>query len=466
MKNIKLISSAVAIALFCGSALAQDCAQTFGQTAEAFPAELASCTAGTALPNDPEAATDTAFVNLLFAPGGSPPTGIHSHVLNNFPASLTFRGATNAALFSMDFDSTATTLFAAVASTNAATPNNRTIGTINQSTGAYTVVAPLTGFVDPVSVESALDLVIHPLTDETFLLTNAGTPPNITTRLYRVNRTTGALTLVGAATGQQSFMIDAAMNCDGQLFGHQFTSPSTPSRLVSINPATGAVTPIGPTGFPANFAQGMDFDADTGTLYMYHFFGTSASNTILRYGTVNLSTGALTPIFSTAVGSGLELEGSVRSTCANADLSITKTAQVPANLGLNQNFTYTLTVQNNGPGNAANVVVTDPIQTGQTYVSNNCGATFASGVVTWNIAALSNGASQTCVLTVQATQPGALRNTATVTAAGSDPVPGNNSVTITIGGVVLPVPTLNYWGLGLLLVGLMAGAGFLMTRRA
>jgi len=157
--------------------------------------------------------------------------------------------------------------------------------------------------------------VIDPATDNSFLITNEGTPGAVTVRTYRVNRNTGALTLVGAASGQQSFLIDAAIDCSGQMFGHQFTSTTTPSNLVSINPTSGAISVIGSTGFAANFAQGMDFDADTGTLYMWHYFSTGG-NSILRYGTVNLTTGALTPIFSTAVGQGIELEGAIRSTCS------------------------------------------------------------------------------------------------------------------------------------------------------
>ena len=318
MKSLRLIAVGIATALASTTAIAQvDCNRTFEATDQAMPAEYAACGRSSAsFPNQPFAPTDTAFVNNLFAAGATPPpTGIHSHVLNNFPASLTFRGATNASLFSMDFSPDGSTLWGAIVS-NAATPpaNNRTFGQINQTTGAYTSSGTLTGFVDQ-AAENASDLAINPATGQAFLFTNAGTAGAITVRTYTVNLTTGALTLVGAATAQPSFLIDAAINCQGEIFGHQLAGTTTPSNLVRINSATGAITAVGSTGFAANFAQGMDFDADTGTLYMWHFGGTAAANAILQYGTVNTTTGALTPIFSTAAGSGIELEGAVRSSC-------------------------------------------------------------------------------------------------------------------------------------------------------
>jgi hypothetical protein len=97
MKHVKVLSVAVAATMCGANAWAQvNCAQTFGPTADAFPAELAQCLPALSLPVDPDAPTDTAFVNNLFAPGTppNPPIGIHSHVLNAFPGSLTFRGPT------------------------------------------------------------------------------------------------------------------------------------------------------------------------------------------------------------------------------------------------------------------------------------------------------------------------------------------------------------------------------------
>lgn len=142
MNSMKVLAAALLLA-GSGPALAQlTCDTPLGVSMDAVPESLRHCASGATLPPPLRAPTDTAFVNVLFAPAGVT-AGINTHILNNFPASLTPRGATNASLFSLDLSADGNTLFGAVVS-NAATPpaNNRTLGTINQATGAYTVVAP------------------------------------------------------------------------------------------------------------------------------------------------------------------------------------------------------------------------------------------------------------------------------------------------------------------------------------
>lgn len=365
MKTINLLVAGISLALSSSAALAQvNCAQTFGPTDQALPAEFAVCAPAQApFVSAPLAPTDTAFVNNLGPPVGGPPVGIHSHILNNFPASLTFRGTTNPALFSMDFNPDGSILWGAVVSTDEPpTANNRTFGQINQTTGAYTSSGVLTGFINQ-AAERASDLTINPANGDAFLITNEGNPPNVIVRLYRVNLGTGALILAGSVAAQPSFMIDGAINCQGDLFGHQFAGVATPSNFVRISTTTGAVTNIGSTGFAANFAQGMDFDAESGTLYMYHFEGTAVANVILRYGTVNLATGVLTPIVTTAAGAGITLEGAVRSACPAGATPPTFTYTPPAGstvtstggdlVGSTSNFTITPAIGTAGVGTGA-----------------------------------------------------------------------------------------------------------------
>src|SRR5437868_5063143 len=62
----------------------------------------------------------------------------------------------------------------------------------------------------------------------------------------------------------------------------------------------------------------------------------------------------------------------------SADLSITKTdsaAPVPPGT----NLTYTLTVDNAGPSDAANVVVSDPVPSGTSFVSATGGGAESGG---------------------------------------------------------------------------------------
>ena len=117
-----------------------------------------------------------------------------------------------------------------------------------------------------------------------------------------------------------------------------------------------------------------------------------------------------------------------------ADLAITKTAST-SNPCAGQQVTYTITVTNNGPLAAQNVVVTDQLPAGLTLSS----VTPTQGSWTaplWNIGALANG--QTATLTVVTTvNPNVALNTqivnnASVTTTTLDMVTTNNSAASTI----------------------------------
>ena len=86
-----------------------------------------------------------------------------------------------------------------------------------------------------------------------------------------------------------------------------------------------------------------------------------------------------------------------------ANLAITKSDSAdPVVSG--SNFSYTLTVTNNGPSSAQTVSVSDTLPAGVTYVSDDCGLTGTPGptVVSWAIGSLANSASTTCNIAVTA----------------------------------------------------------------
>ncbi len=154
---------------------------------------------------------------------------------------------------------------------------------------------------------------------------------------------------------------------------------------------------------------------------------------------------------------------------ASADLSLTKTLTTPPPISVGDNVVFALTVTNNGPSNATGIVVTDTLPAGLTYVSNDCGASFAAPTLTWNVGALAASASATCNLTVTVTQPGTINNTATASGNESDPTPANNagtgSVTGAPPGFDPAIPTLSPVGLLLMAAVLAALALVLMRRR-
>ncbi len=117
-----------------------------------------------------------------------------------------------------------------------------------------------------------------------------------------------------------------------------------------------------------------------------------------------------------------------------ADLSLTKTDSPDPVVSGNQ-LTYQLTISNAGPNTATSVVVTDPLPAGTTFVSctasqGSCnGPTVGTnGTVTASLGNISApGIAQVViVVTVTGTAPSPLVNSAVVSAASTDPAPGNN----------------------------------------
>jgi uncharacterized repeat protein (TIGR01451 family) len=120
-------------------------------------------------------------------------------------------------------------------------------------------------------------------------------------------------------------------------------------------------------------------------------------------------------------------QSEVRSDALAADLNIVKSA--PPSVSVGQGIGYSITVTNNGPVAATNVVVTDAIPAGTNFASatasqGTCGGT---STVTCNLGTLASGASATVSIAVNANSAGTVTNTATVAADQHDPNPADNS---------------------------------------
>lgn len=115
-----------------------------------------------------------------------------------------------------------------------------------------------------------------------------------------------------------------------------------------------------------------------------------------------------------------------------ANLGVTL-ADAPDPVSLGSNLTYTALVSNAGPDNATSVGLTDVLPASVTFVSASAGCTYvgATTTVSCSIGSIANGASSSVSITVTPGTAGALQNSASVTGAQSDPVPGNNDATAT-----------------------------------
>ena len=202
--------------------------------------------------------------------------------LNDFSGQTVVGTSTNP-YYGMDFDPSATTLYALNDTTDE-------LGTIDLNTAAFTAIVscPPGG-----GAANWTGLSIDPVDGSFWGCTG--------TDLYAIDPATGASTLVGPFNAGGT-MIEIAINAEGLMYGHDITTDS----IYTIDRATGAATLVGPTGYAANYAQGMDFDNSDGTLYIFLYLG-SGQNV---FGTVDLLTGAVTPL-TTSSPQG-EFEGAIK----------------------------------------------------------------------------------------------------------------------------------------------------------
>lgn len=113
-----------------------------------------------------------------------------------------------------------------------------------------------------------------------------------------------------------------------------------------------------------------------------------------------------------------------------ADVAIVKTAS-PTTVAVGAPVTYTLTITNNGPAAASNLVVQDQIPAGETFDLATSGGwvmSLANGILTATLPGLANGASSVITIHVHAPQTvGIFPNTATVSSSTPDSNPNNNT---------------------------------------
>ena len=219
--------------------------------------------------------------------------------LNNFTGQTTV-GPVSEPYYGVDFEPSGTVLYGLSDTTDQ-------LGTFDLTTGAFTGLVPC---APGGGAANWTGLSIDPSTGVFYGST--------ATSLFIIDPATGNSTLVGAFG--TTLMIDIAVNAEGQMYGHDIGTDS----IYSIDKTTGTATLIGPTGYAANYAQGMDFDNDDGTLYIWLYQGGGAN----VYGTVDLVTGAVTPLTSAPQG---EFEGATQTVGMPPWNDVPWVSEVPTN---------------------------------------------------------------------------------------------------------------------------------------
>jgi uncharacterized repeat protein (TIGR01451 family) len=103
-------------------------------------------------------------------------------------------------------------------------------------------------------------------------------------------------------------------------------------------------------------------------------------------------------------------------------------ASAPGSVTVENRVTYTLTVTNNGTGDATGVMLTDSLPPGVTFVSATGGVTPVNGVLTFGIGTLAAGGTASFTIVVTPTAAGTLQNQARVRMDQTDPTPADDSI--------------------------------------
>jgi uncharacterized repeat protein (TIGR01451 family) len=258
------------------------------------------------------------------------------------------------------------------------------------------------------------------------------------------------------------------------------TKTATPAKLAAGGATTYEVTVSNPSAWDAEMdsivdvlPSGVTYDAiaagsgvtalnsgsmpasgATGTLVFRGIPATSykipkQGSVVLRYTANVISTPGRYTNTARGVSGGTTLgsPASATVTVGSANVGVLKTG--PAATVASDTVRYVLTLSNAGPATAYDVVMSDTLPLGVTFVSATRSPTRSGRVLTWpTIASLANGATRADTVVVLA--PAALGTLVNLAAASSgtyDPTPSNNDgtgatsrVTTTVGSPVVVTP--------------------------
>jgi uncharacterized protein DUF6923 len=265
-------------------------------------AEPAACAAAQDRPasgdgTDVAVAPGNAFVDGLSIAGGGDPDKLTFPASNMSTTQQVADENTGPSIFGYDFSPDTSVLYGVDNTASA-------LVTIDQATGASTTVGPMTKTVS----DTWVDLSIDPATGQAYAAASGVTDYT----LFTVNLATGATTPVATVPFTQT-LIDMSINCSGAMYATTVGD----DQLYSVNRTTGALTVVGPLGVNLSFAQGIDFDNVTGTLNGWLYSGGGAH----QYSTINLTTGAAAQLGPSDPNG--EFEGAIKNQCAAPAVAIT-----------------------------------------------------------------------------------------------------------------------------------------------
>jgi uncharacterized repeat protein (TIGR01451 family) len=399
---------------------------------------------------DPNTTNDTATVTTTLTPSAdlavtkSGPAAAGAGTNATYTIGISNLGPSNAATVTLSDALPPNTTFVSLAQTagptfNCTTPAPGANGTVTCS------IATLTA-----TTSASFDLVVRIAPEATGSITNTATRTTATADPNTANDSASTTTTLGAVA-------DLAVTKSGPAAAGAGTNATYTIGISNLGPSNAATVTLGdalpPNTTFVSLAQtaGPTFNCTTPapgangtvTCSIATLTATTSASFDLVVRIAPEATGSITNTATrtTATADPNTANDSASTTTtlgAVADLAVTKNG--PANAVAGDNLTYTITVSNAGPAAAANVVITDALPTGTTFVSltQTAGPTFncttpaagANGTVTCSIPALAvTSASFTLVANVSSTSSGTLANSVAVSSTTADPTPANSAAT-------------------------------------
>ncbi len=140
-----------------------------------------------------------------------------------------------------------------------------------------------------------------------------------------------------------------------------------------------------------------------------------------------------------ACGNSNTCSQTITVTSLSADVLVAKSG--PSTILAGSAITYTISVTNNGPSTATNVVVTDNLPVSLVFSNASSGGVFSNGVVTWPGINLANGGFTNYTLIATAPSSGSFTNRVSGTSDTPDPDPSNNNGSSAAGQVTTTAVT-------------------------
>ncbi|HTJ11683.1 MAG TPA: gliding motility-associated C-terminal domain-containing protein [Dinghuibacter sp.] len=246
--------------------------------------------------------------------------------------------------------------------------------------------------------------------------------------------TTTPTLIAGATTNNYSATASGVYTVKaGDANGCQSLSSTTITVTVNPTPSAPVITAAGPLGICPG--QTLVLTANpAGNTYQWYQDGNAISGaTAQTYTATTAASYSVTAENSFNCTSDISNAAVIDNPCLpKADLAMTKTVS-NGPYSVKKPVTYTLTITNNGPDDAQNVVVTDTLPTGLGTPVNFTGGTplYDGQSLTWNIPTVSAKSSVTLTFDILLKSFGTISNTGHVTSATLDTDTTNNHSTAT-----------------------------------